>query len=417
MNPMLRGMMQGVGGVANELLDTSIDMETSSAAKLKADKAIGKLDLTTSDGLARAAELYGTLGMSAQQAAMASASVARAKEERIFRQTQAATESLAVRAEKAGMPDMAKTLRTGGADVKDAAKAIREKEREDALIKGGRSMRIALLKQARLEPSQVEGWDTMPVDQFTDLIDGNKAALEAYVDASGNLAMYPTNEFGKIRKDGEWQEASELGVKPAPKVQKMINIGDTFAAQVTKDAATGFGELREEGRMAVRNLENNARSQRLLDAGINAGPLANIRTFSGKLAELWGASNDIVHDAARAETYVAERAEMVGQRIKLFGSGTGLSDKDREYAEKMAAGLITMSPQAMNRILAAERRINERILNLYGEAYNKVKQHKSVDATALELLKLPEVDYSFDEESQFTGEKQFSPAAEGYFGQ
>ena len=37
----------------------------------------------------------------------------------------------------------------------------------------------------------------------------------------------------------------------------------------------------------------------------------------------------------------------VGRLIKQFGAGTGLSDADRQYAEKMAGGKITLDVKAL----------------------------------------------------------------------
>ena len=52
---------------------------------------------------------------------------------------------------------------------------------------------------------------------------------------------------------------------------------------------------------------------------------------------------------------MSTRAIEVGRIIKLFGAGTGLSDADREYAEKIVAGNITMTEEAMRRLLAMSK--------------------------------------------------------------
>ena len=77
-------------------------------------------------------------------------------------------------------------------------------------------------------------------------------------------------------------------------------------------------------------------------------------------------------DDARANTraYAALMAGEVGRMIQLFGAGTGLSDADREFARQMAGGEITMTEQALRRILD----INERAARNLIEAYNRQAQ-------------------------------------------
>ena len=54
---------------------------------------------------------------------------------------------------------------------------------------------------------------------------------------------------------------------------------------------------------------------------------------------------------ARTQTYQAVVGQLVGQIIKLFGAGTGLSDADRIYAEQMAGGDIELQEDALAAIL------------------------------------------------------------------
>lgn len=71
--------------------------------------------------------------------------------------------------------------------------------------------------------------------------------------------------------------------------------------------------------------------------------------------------------AANSQAFAANMAGNVGRIIKQFGAGTGLSNADREYAEKMAGGKITLDANAIRRILD----INERAARNVIRAHNK----------------------------------------------
>ena len=80
-------------------------------------------------------------------------------------------------------------------------------------------------------------------------------------------------------------------------------------------------------------------------------------------------------------------AQNVGRVIKQFGAGTGLSNADREYAEKMAGGKVTLDRKALERILDINERAarnaikyhNERIKNIETEPSLKIEEPPAVE--------------------------------------
>jgi hypothetical protein len=66
-------------------------------------------------------------------------------------------------------------------------------------------------------------------------------------------------------------------------------------------------------------------------------------------------------------------ANNVGRLIKQFGAGTGLSNADREYAEKMAGGKITLDDKAINRILDINERISRNVIRAHNKDVGNVK--------------------------------------------
>ena len=72
-------------------------------------------------------------------------------------------------------------------------------------------------------------------------------------------------------------------------------------------------------------------------------------------------------DVARTQEYIGNSVNLVGQVIKQFGAGTGLSDADREFAEKAAAGDIRMDRAALQRLVSIAKKVSEFKIKLYNE--------------------------------------------------
>ena len=66
-------------------------------------------------------------------------------------------------------------------------------------------------------------------------------------------------------------------------------------------------------------------------------------------------------------------AQNVGKLIKQFGAGTGLSDADREYATKMAGGLITVDEKAIRKILDINDKAAQNVIRLHNKRAMGVK--------------------------------------------
>jgi hypothetical protein len=104
----------------------------------------------------------------------------------------------------------------------------------------------------------------------------------------------------------------------------------------------------------------------LLDQGAITGAGSGAKVAAIKWAQTLGVpvDGDIVAAANNTETYRSIMAKAVGKVIKNFGSGTGLSDADRQYAERLAGGDTNLNEPAIRRILAAgTKQAQERITN------------------------------------------------------
>lgn len=123
---------------------------------------------------------------------------------------------------------------------------------------------------------------------------------------------------------------------------------------------------------AVSIMDTISTGQDLLDKGMITGFGANFLVNAGQALKQAGI--DLASDAsANAQVYAANMANNVGRIIKQFGAGTGLSNADREYAEKMAGGNITLDEKALRRILDINNRLATNVVSKHNENVDRFK--------------------------------------------
>jgi hypothetical protein len=148
-------------------------------------------------------------------------------------------------------------------------------------------------------------------------------------------------------------------------VAPIDNAGKKFDEAVGTGLGAQIAEARTAASDAQASMAANDRAIQLLDDGVITGFGADFRVGMGKALQQVG-----VHladdEIANTEAFVASRAVEVGRLIKMFGAGTGLSDADREFATKAAAGNIEMNEASIRRIL----KINNIVAQ---EAYDKAQ--------------------------------------------
>ena len=112
--------------------------------------------------------------------------------------------------------------------------------------------------------------------------------------------------------------------------------------------------------------------RQLLKSGMITGFGAEFITQVG--AALNQAGINFAEDrVANTQAFTANMAANVGRIIKQFGAGTGLSNADREYAEKMAGGKVTLDRKAIERILEINERAARNVIKLHNERVKDIK--------------------------------------------
>jgi hypothetical protein len=105
-----------------------------------------------------------------------------------------------------------------------------------------------------------------------------------------------------------------------------------------------------------------------------------------------GAELGVENTAANQQEYMANIGKLVGKEITAFGSGTGLSDKDMEFAKDIAGANPVNTPEALTRILKMRKQaiINMRKQFTDTKAFLKKSPFLSGQTEVLDAFIVPE---------------------------
>ena len=194
------------------------------------------------------------------------------------------------------------------------------------------------------------------------------------------------NEYDKARKAGDFQRMNDIGAfskiydkgLQRDKDGNIINMNgyntafqnlkgsQKLAEFIGKGQAEAIMALADKADSAKESLMVNAQTRKLLDTGVITGFGANYKLGFGKA--LQAAGFNVAEDAtANTEAFVANTAQSVGDAIKAFGAGTGLSDADREFAKEMVGGKITLNEKSIRKILDMRDKLNRSIIDKYSK--------------------------------------------------
>ena len=141
-----------------------------------------------------------------------------------------------------------------------------------------------------------------------------------------------------------------------------------------------LGEAQAKKLIADRDVANDAASiidtvrqgRELLKGPIITGFGAEFLTSLGSGLNQIGIT--FAQDAvANTQAFAANMAQNVGKIIKQFGAGSGLSNDDRIYAEKMAAGKITLDKPAIEKILDINERAARNVITRHNRNVQGIK--------------------------------------------
>lgn len=347
------GLLSAVGGAAT--LPQQLRQQQQAQEQ---KKQLSQIDTNTPQGLMELAKFYQSQGD--MENAVKYAKAARDLQEQGAAQAQLSTfqEQVAVAAEAAGLTEQAATARatTDMEELRGISKDIRAFQIEQLPLDNPQVIK-ARLKMAGFTPAQIAAMGTLSADEADALLKGRTGKLEAWQDSEGKIQAVNVNDFGLVYNDqtNTYVKASELGlVRKAPQVQEVIDKGQEVGARAMAEAnVNNFVELNTKAQDARDMIELIDRQTGRLEGGMPTGLAANVELNLRRFGELIGLPYDPA--VTNAETFISEAGKIVADQIKDFGSGTGLSDADREYAKLIAAADITTQQEALFNLLKIRR--------------------------------------------------------------
>jgi hypothetical protein len=316
-------------------------------------------------------------------------------------------QAMATRAEALGLPQVAENIRSApdNATLDSIAGDLRKTEIE-RLPTQTPGQRLARARAAGITAEEFKnaGLATATDDFFEKYVTGQKGKTEAWVDNKGNVKAVRFSESGKAwdEESQSFVEPSALGlVQKAPSVQKVIDASNKMIEKLADESVKDIVNLRDKARTAKSKVDVLNRQLARLEGGMPTGIAANIQVGLARVGQLMGMPYN--PQLVSAQEYMMEVANLVKQEIKAFGSGTSITDADREYTQRMVGGDITQQAEAL-----------ENMLKIYKEAaegtikdYNEVVQSTSKKVGAENMGSFREITLPA---------QGLSPAAQRYIG-
>lgn len=155
--------------------------------------------------------------------------------------------------------------------------------------------------------------------------------------------------------------------------------GDTAANQMTVKGYEKLNEDYSQAETSRQNVMTANRSLQLLEEGkVNLGSFAKTRQGAQKFyTDLLNAVGIPVTDereaVARTEELLANTKRLAGQLLAsgMFGSGTGISERDLQTAMEMAGSSENLTPEGMKQILELNAKIERAKLMQYNEKLDR----------------------------------------------
>jgi hypothetical protein len=176
---------------------------------------------------------------------------------------------------------------------------------------------------------------------------------------SGTLSPTDANAIARRR--------SELILKFSGPATTTIKTGDDVSEKLVAERL--FAD-RDMAMAAQRALPAYDEAEKILKSNkAYTGTFAEAKLGIAKALAPFGINQDT---AENTEVLRAQLAIPVFSLVKQLGSGAGISNADREYAEKAAGGKITLNPQAILRLTEIGRRASNLAITNYKKRLDRV---------------------------------------------
>ena len=170
----------------------------------------------------------------------------------------------------------------------------------------------------------------------------------------------------------------------------MGKVGNASMEELGKKMATSLSESYDNASELANSLPDLQKAENLLNSGMITGFGAGFMVEAGKALQQAG-FNFSTEPIANTEAYMALMGNQVATIIKKFGSGTGLSDADREYAQQIVGGKIQATEKSLRRIIDINKRAIKNAVNAHNKKAKQAMKKQGAEELPYNLvIDLPE---------------------------
>lgn len=168
-----------------------------------------------------------------------------------------------------------------------------------------------------------------------------------------------------------------------------------FGEEFGKLNAKEFFDRRKMAQDAAQSLRSVSEARTLLKGAYTGAGADFIANFGSLLKNRLGIDYGQGDAVANTQAFGAAMATQVATIIKNFGAGTGLSDADREFARRAAAGDVNMDRGAINRVLTINEKASRNVINMFNKEAATIPSEMSPFPLAIELPESPKTQGAF----------------------
>jgi len=382
-------LARSLGGLVGKDMRTPVEVERDQKAML--NRELAKIDPSDPQKMAK---MYGLLAQygEAEQKILAMGKMQEfAQNQQNLQRVQRYRDSLIANANQVGLAELApQIVNADETQLKELAKTIGERQLK-LVARGDDDRATELLAQtAGIGPTELKATYGDDLPQFEEmekiLARGDKGSIKPYIGDDGKARMYSVLGT-KVLINGKWQEATSAGLAPAPQQLQTLQLDGIYGKMpdsmkdLVNDTVTNTIKLGQE---ASDTLAENTRAQQLLDDGIFTGLGADALVEISRVGSLFGIDTPTLENT---QAFALERYAKVAEIIKDYGSGTGLSNADREFALAQA-GVPTYEKATLERMLRIERHIAEFQLNRSRQMVDEAVKEGLLTPAAARILDL-----------------------------
>jgi hypothetical protein len=208
---------------------------------------------------------------------------------------------------------------------------------------------------------------------------GTPQALKvAHVLQTQLTALEPTSEIKEFRfgqKVPEFIQYKRDNARAGASSTKVVlpEQEKEFEKELGSGQAKALLKSREGAEDAASILATNQVGRDILSSGAITGSGADFFVGLNQALKTAGIDAGYADASANSQAYGATMASNVGKLIKQYGAGTGLSDADREFATKAAAGSINMDEKAIREVLRINDKAARNVINSHNKKVEGIK--------------------------------------------